>query len=381
MKYFIDKYNFEINKLKKYKSITEINNLLDYSIKWSRDLKNELLRKRKINFHKNKILISKWRPFTIKNFYSEFLLNDVLTKNHYQIYGNDLTKDNPTINYSGTSAMKPFTVFCSNTISDYEFVEKNQCLPFYLYSEKDNQIENITDWGLEQFRNNYELGIKNEELKKSKKKLITHNSKLITKEDIFHYVYGVLHNPVYRKKYELNLKREFPRIPFYKDFWKWAAWGKELMELHINYETVAPYPTVETLHAKSLQKKGKQKELFAEPEKFIENLYVNDDFIPKAKLKADKENGIIVLDEITSLTGVPKQAWEYKLGIRSAIEWVLDQYKESTPSDPTIKEKFNTYKFADYKDHVIELIKRVCTVSVRTVEIMKEMETEESHNQ
>jgi len=186
----------------------------------------------------------------------------------------------------------------------------------------------------------------------------------------------VLHNPNYRKKYELNLKREFPRIPFYTNFWQWAAWGKELMDLHINYETVEPYP----LKLKQLSGKQpkKTKELFPQPEKLIDNLFVNDDFVPKAKLKANKETGEIILDELTSLTGIPPTAWEYKLGIRSAMEWILDQYRESTPSDPTIREKFNTYKFADYKATVIDLLQRVCSVSVGTVEIMKEMEKTET---
>ncbi len=93
----------------------------------------------------------------------------------------------------------------------------------------------------------------------------------------------------------------------------------------------------------------------------------------KVKLKADKDAGIIELDEETALSGIPKQAWEYKLGNRSALEWVLDQYKEKKPSDPTIEEKFNTYRFADYKEQVIDLLKRVCTVSVETMKVVDEM--------
>ena len=94
---------------------------------------------------------------------------------------------------------------------------------------------------------------------------------------------------------------------------------------------------------------------------------------PKPKLKADKETGVIVLDEATTLTGIPPEAWQYKLGNRSALEWVVDQYKEKKPSDPTIAEKFNTYRFADYKTQVIDLLKRVCTVSVETVKIVSQM--------
>ncbi|MFM6269652.1 MAG: type ISP restriction/modification enzyme, partial [Dolichospermum sp.] len=81
----------------------------------------------------------------------------------------------------------------------------------------------------------------------------------------------------------------------------------------------------------------------------------------------------IILDDITTLTEIPATAWEYLLGNRSALEWILDQYKEKKPKDPTIAEKFNTYRFADYKEQVIDLLMRVCTVSVETMKIIKEM--------
>ncbi len=187
------------------------------------------------------------------------------------------------------------------------------------------------------------------------------NDKDITKEDIFHYVYAVLHNPAYRKKYEINLKREFPRIPLYDDFWQWAAWGKQLMDLHVNYEKAKPYTLKSlTLGGSSNSRRAKGSGVQLPPN--------------KPKLKADKDNGAIIIDDKTTLTGIPKEAWEYKLGNRSALEWVLDQYKESTPSDPTIAEKFNTYKFADYKKEVIELLKNVCTVSIETMKIVRQME-------
>ncbi|MGF1494771.1 MAG: type ISP restriction/modification enzyme [Microcoleaceae cyanobacterium] len=175
----------------------------------------------------------------------------------------------------------------------------------------------------------------------------------ITKLDIFHYTYAVLHHPVYRAQYELNLKREFPRLPFYPNFQQWVTWGKTLMALHLNYETVKPYGfrVIETEQAKARKSS-------------------------KPKLKADKESGQIILDAETTLTGIPSIAWDYQLGDRSALEWVLHQYKEKKPRDPTIREQFNRYKFADYKERVIDLLQRVCTVSVRTMEILKQMPEE-----
>ena len=143
------------------------------------------------------------------------------------------------------------------------------------------------------------------------------------------------------------------------------------MDLHINYETVEPFELVEHQYEVKAEAK-RQKEIFTKVEE-PEAMFVR---IPKVKvkLKADKAAGVIDIDELTFLTDVPPEAWEYKLGNRSALEWVLDQYKEKKPTDPTIAEKFNTYRFADYKGHVIDLLKRVCRVSVETVAIIKEME-------
>ena len=192
----------------------------------------------------------------------------------------------------------------------------------------------------------------------------------IQKEDVFHYVYAVLHNPAYRKKYEINLKREFPHIPLYDDFWKWSAWGKLLMDLHVNYEKAKPYvlKSVGAIHEspKNLPDKRARRYVAKNRTQRVVSL--------RAKLKADKDNGAIIIDDNTTLTGIPKEAWEYKLGNRSALELVLNQYKESTPSDPTIAEKFNTYKFAGYKKEVIELLKKVTTVSVETMKIINQME-------
>lgn len=175
----------------------------------------------------------------------------------------------------------------------------------------------------------------------------------ITKEAIFHYVYGVLHDPFYREKYARNLKRELPRIPFYPDFWQWADWGKTLMDLHIGYETVEPWPLKRTdVRDEEARQAG---------------------VAPKAMLKADREAGRITLDSETTLAGVPPEAWGYQLGNRSALEWVLDQHREKKPKDPTIRAKFDTYRFAEYKEKVIDLLARVATVSVATVKITREM--------
>jgi len=320
MQFFIEQYN---------ELLLQNDTSWNESIKWSRDLKKKFEQKKPVSFDEKLIVKANYRPFAMQFWYVEKVLNDILTQNHYDIFGGRLEKKNLVINLNVNG--KDLRFFASKIISDLHFLGDNQCLPFYRYNDKGKRVENVTDWGLEQFRTHYQ-------------------DEKISKKAIFHYTYAVLHNPAYRQQYELNLKREFPRLPFYPDFWQWVKWGKALMELHINYETVAKYPL-------------KRQNLTS-----LTNLSGL-----KVKLKADKLAGKIDIDEATSLHGIPEAAWEYKLGNRSALEWILDQYKEKKPSDPTIAEKFNTYRFADYKAAVIELLQRVCTVSVRTVEIIKQM--------
>jgi predicted helicase len=94
---------------------------------------------------------------------------------------------------------------------------------------------------------------------------------------------------------------------------------------------------------------------------------------PNPILRSRPEEGLVVVDSETQLTGIPREAWTYRLGNRSAIDWVLDQHKEKTPRDPTVREKFNTYRFADHKEEMIKLLARVITVSLETVKITEAM--------
>ncbi|HLG34371.1 MAG TPA: type ISP restriction/modification enzyme [Bacteroidia bacterium] len=360
IKYFYDIYNEERVRWKESNKKKKINDFVSRKIKWTSELEHYLTKGIKLTFDKNKIRKALYRPFSKSfTYYDRIFTHRVYQQDHIFPIANAV--ENLIIGFNGNDSPKPFTVLTFDCLTDLNSLSPaaggTKCLPLYRYNEKGERTDNITDWGHEQFVNHYK-------------------EKKIRKEDIFHYTYAVLHNPAYRKKYELNLKREFPRIPFYDDFWKWAKWGKQLMDLHINYEKAKPYRLEEHIYKVKAEAK-KQKEIFSAA-KEPEAMYKHQVRL-KAKLKADKEAGIIEIDELCLLTGVPKEAWEYKLGNRSALEWILDQYKEKKPSDPTIAEKFNTYRFADYKEHVIDLLKRVCTVSVETVGIVREMEKENNY--
>jgi len=368
MRFFIESYNELLEK-----NDTTWNE----SIKWSETLKNNFKARKKANFDVNKSIKSSYRPFVKQFYYAEKLLTDRLTQNHYDIFGNELSASTPFISFM-TGAAKPFSVLANSQICDLNYLSPAAggtfCLPLYRYDSAGNRVENITDWALGLFRETYKVSENRIGLKEA------HLAHPIEKTDIFHYVYAVLHTPAYRSKYEQNLRRDFPRIPLYDDFWKWATAGKALMDLHLHYETAQPYPLKRTdesiaigrqknQSSKDAMRALQQLNAMLNGENSKEDMLKNQK--PKPKLKADKINNTIQIDEQTTLSGIPAEAWAYKLGNRSALEWILDQYKESTPSDATIAEKFNTYRFADYKEQVIDLLKRVCTVSVETMNIVE----------
>jgi predicted helicase len=339
--FLIGVYNTDLDRAQQRKEALDASELT-YDIKWTRAAKTDLAAGLHYRPDQGVVIAGAYRPF------DERLLNfnGRLIEVQYQqtrMFGEDGARPNKVITFTDAGSQKPFMVLACRHVFDYHFVGAAAAatgVPLHRYEESGNRTDNITEWSLDQFRKHYQPG-------RGKK------DRPITKEAIFHYVYGVLHDPVYRDKYALNLKREFPRIPLYSDFWQWADWGLRLMDLHIGFESVAPWALARTdVPDEKARRTGQA---------------------PKALLKADKDAGVIRLDSETTLTGVPAEAWDYRLGNRSALEWVLDQYKEKTPKDPTIREKFNTYRFVDYKDRVIDLLARVTTVSVETMKIVAAM--------
>jgi len=360
--YLIQEYNSEVARLAGKVDRSDVANKVSYHIKWTRKLKNLLVAGRKLEFDELVAVESLYRPFTKLTTYFAWELNE----DWYQLesmFPKGVT-DSPYIAFVEGQRLD-FSVIAGNTLPNYAMfsLDPVQCVSRFAYQDG-QRIDNITDWALKQFRDHYKAASPSQPSPASGGRGQSASGKgaggkaaAIGKDAIFHYVYAVLHDPVYREKYALNLKREFPRIPLYgdtpADFWRWAAWGEQLMALHIGYETVEPWPLQRT-------------DIIDEKARSAEQS-------PKPLLKADKAGGRIVLDSETTLSGIPPEAWDYKLGNRSALEWILDQYKESKPRDPTIREKFDTYRFADYKDKVIDLLMRVTRVSVETQGIVVAM--------
>jgi predicted helicase len=346
IQYFLQEFNNELTRSKEPWDRPKEDSIGVSKIKWTRALKASWKSRLALSEESGHIVGSDYRPFVRFEVFYSAKLNQMI----YQ-----------TSQFCGPERAVPyiapvsggrlsFTVFAGDRLPNYALysLDPAQCFPRFRYSKGGEIFDNITDWALKQFQQHYAKAkaqrLHAEEAgsaavskregavkKKGARKAASFETRLsgapqdegagiareITKDAIFHYVYGVLHDPVYREKYALNLKREFPRIPFYPDFWQWAEWGEALMKLHIGYENVDPWPLerIDTKDEKAAKTGAR----------------------PKPVLKSDKDTGIIRLDTETQLTGVPKEAWTYVLGNRSALDWILDQHKEKTPKDPTIR--------------------------------------------
>ena len=325
MSAFVSIYQQEMNRYKLEQPETnQVSDWVDRTIKWTSELEAHLSNGDILKFDRRRITPGLFRPFVAKQCY----YSPIVTHRRYQmpqIFPHDISGHNRIISFCVNH--RDFYVLAADRLVDLHFTGDTQCLPLYRYTDTGERISNITEWGLRQFREHY-------------------GDESINAEDIFAYTYAALHDPAYRETYAVDLLREFPRLSFHGDFAAWVRLGQELLDLHIGFEDAEPF---------ALERVDKGRES------------------GKAALKADKARNSIVLDKKTILTGVPVEAWDYRLGSRSALEWVLDQYKERTPRDPTIRERFNTYRFADHKERVIDLLQRVCTVSVETVRIVSQL--------
>jgi len=234
--------------------------------------------------------------------------------------------ENFVICVSGIGSNKPFHALMTKLIPELSIVSTSQCFPFYTYNEYgSNRQENITDLTLKRFRKRYK-----------------DNS--ISKWDIFHYIYGLLHSPQYREKYAANLKRELPRIPFAPDFSAYADAGRKLADLHVNYENQPEYPL-----------------------EWVEN---HDEKLNcrVEKMRLSKDKTAIIYNNFLTLSGIPKEAYEYRLGNRSALDWIIDQYLVKTDKRSGI---VNDPNRADDPQYIVRLIGKVITVSIETVKIVK----------
>lgn len=328
----IETYNAEISRWIRADCPRDIDGFVlddETKIKWSSRLKECLSRKVEAKFTDSAIRRAMYRPFT-----HEFLYFDS-TMNHRQgifptIFPTPATEAENTVIWLKVGSEWPMFALAVNIIPDLLPQGASQCFPYYTYAEDgSNQRENITDWVPGKFQERY--------------------GEQVTKWDIFHYVYALLHHPQYRERYAENLKRDLPRIPLLKDrmaFDTCVPIGKLLMDLHLNYEQAPEYPL--TWHENN-------------------DVPVNW-YVKKMKLAVDKKT--IEVNNWLTMTGIPPECFQYRLGNRSALEWIIDQYQVSTDKRSGITSDPNRL---DDEQYIVRLVGKVITVSVETVKLVEEL--------
>lgn len=324
-------YNSELSRLQNLDKVEILNSLNTDPklISWSRALKSDLAKGKKLNLQKNAIVTSSYRPFVKMHCYFDrslnemvYLMNDIFPKDNI---------DNLVISCTGIGANKEFSCLMTNCLPNFHFHDTGQCFPICYFDQ--NEIKSAIN-----------VNFKNEILLKLNKD--------ISDKEIFFYVYGILHSKEYRSRFLNDLSKMIPRIPFAKDFWAFSIAGQELANLHLNYETVEPY---------------KLEEVSIKPPKDLKSFYK----VTKMKFPKKDEKSSIIYNGNVTLKGIPIEAYDYIVNGKSAIEWIMERYQVKTDKDSGILNDPNEY--SDDPRYIIDLLKRIVTVSIETMKIVNSL--------
>lgn len=339
-------------------------------ISWNRSLLADLDRNRPRAFHETALRRSTYRPFTHTHVYFERALNDMVYRLEEMFPTAAL--DNHGFTITGVSSHHPFGVAAADGVPDLHLLDTGQFFARWRYEAVDSEdgtlelgtesdgdevvdgyrkIDNITDEALTRFRSAY--------------------GDEITKDDIFHYVYGLLHSPDYRTRYAADLKKSLPRIPLVTDARPYIDAGERLMELHLGYESVDPYP----LDGLDITPPDG-----ADPYAFYAVADKKMRFgKPTAAQKAEglkKDRTVIRYNDRITLSGIPEAAYRYMLGSRSAIEWIIDRYHVKTDKASGIVNDPNDWsRGVSDPRYIIDLLARIVTVSLETMAIVDSLPT------
>jgi predicted helicase len=249
---------------------------------------------------------------------------------------------------SGVGSNKEFSTLITDAISSYDTVEKAQCLPLYYFEEEQKETQTLFDEDDSVSSDGYirRDGVSDFILGQARG---AYGNK-VSKEDIFYYVYGVLHSPDYRTLFASDLKKMLPRIPLVdeaKDFWLFSKAGRKLAELHINYENVAPAEGVIVTGAES-----------------------GNFRVEKMRYPSKGEKGTILFNSHITVQNIPEVAYEYVVNGKSAIEWIMERYQVTVNKDSGIRNDPNDWA-PENPRYILDLLLSVIRVSVETVEIVK----------
>jgi predicted helicase len=352
----INYYNEQVGLLNKYKLLNRNINLKNDIVfdptrfSWDRQQKLDVTKSKYYSFSDESLYISLYRPFQKINSYFNRSLNNCVyllprlfpTKHHQNIL----------ISVSGSGGTKDFSSLITNVLPDFQMQFNGQCFPRYYYEKIGPANNKINLFSSNTHDNGYERkdAITDFILKESQSK---YGSK-VTKDDIFYYVYGFLHSQDYRTTFSADLKKSLPRLPLVdktEDFWAFSKAGRKLADLHINYETAKPYDKVKVT--------GVEKGNF---------------IVDKIRFTSNDDKTAIQYNNHITITGIPLEAYKYVVNGRNAIEWIIDRYQAKIDKDSGIRNDPNDWaKEHDQPRYILDLLLRVITVSLETMEIVEGM--------
>jgi predicted helicase len=333
MERFVENYNAEVDRyrrLRRRQKKIDIDTFVRTDrVKWTHNLKQALAAERDATIQPSNFRLSLYRPFCMKWLFFDRLLNERVYLTPKLFPTPQSESENIAICCTSHNQM-PFTCIAANCLPNEAVGGRNgQCFSLYTYSEDgEERTENVTDWALGKFREHY-------------------RDALITKLDIFNYVYAVLHHPLYRERFAKNLQHEIPRIPMVKGFRGVADIGKKLLNLHVHYTEATPTEL-----------------------EWVEDPAEPISYRVEGRMRLDKKQGTIEINKSLKLSGIPASAFDYLLGTRTALEWIVDQYQCEKIADTGDMSDPNHPVDEQY---IVKLIQSVVTVSIETVRLIKQL--------
>lgn len=361
----VDEFNRKFQGVAKKEKDGAVERFIDTNpsrINWSRSLKQKLAKGKKLEFCENRLTVGVYRPFAKQWLYFDRDLNEYPSQvpKIFPYFG----AENLVICLSGNGARSGFSTYIISGVPDFQTIDNGQCFPLYFYSDMSGdeggqqgslleaqqksecqRYDGLTDEGLAHFQSAYP-------------------SEQICKEDIFYYIYGLLHSPDYRERYADNLSKELPRIPCVKTaaaFWAYSKAGRELADLHVNYETVEKYP---------LQIEGGGL-LLTEADYRVEKMKYG-------KNGKDKDLTTLIYNDKITVKGIPLEAYEYVVNGKPALDWVVERQcvkVDDGKNGSGIVNDANDYAIETMNNarYPLELFQRVVTVSLETMKIVKSL--------
>ena len=319
-------------------------------ISWTRALRGDLDKNIIHSYKKSKIQIGSYRPFCKQVLYFDRPLIESPGLSD-KLFPTKNTK-NVLITIPGSGSIKDFYAFAVNTVRDYDTYGGCQCFPLYYYEQAVKSTNNIFD-SQDNVEYNRRDGISDFILQQAK---IRYGNS-VTKEDIFYYVYGFLHSPDYRIMFANDLKKMLPKLPLVdmpSDFWKFSKTGRQLANLHINYEEIEPLDSVIISGA--------------------ETQFYDIQKMRYAKNGKETVKTTIYYNSQITISNIPLRAYDYTVNGKSAIDWIMERYQISTHKDSGIMNNPNDWATEhDKPRYILDLLLSVINLSIQTVELVESL--------